>query len=283
MFQQLLAAAYTLQKQTHPLPVKEARADFLHAHSDAAVTEKVHSIPLLARTPEPLAAAGLPLESALVTAQRDSEPLMPSNDSLLQAEMSAQLPRVLKEIPPPAIVEAPQSKPAQLVSPARHPVPVVTSGSRNRMVRKRFSRNNEFFWKVAAVAAMAALSVLFLAAWIDQPSPLPTGLALPSEVLQQQVPFRKAQRVATAQPRSGRVSTRTFVTEPSEAAKSGSTEPTAVVDEPPERNVTPAQKTIASPNYHSTNDSEADLVAPDTVVRYRTRPDASLAQADKKP
>jgi len=47
--------------------------------------------------------------------------------------------------------------------------------------------------------------------------------------------------------------------------------------------VTPAQKTIASPNYHSTNDSEADLVAPDTVVRYRTRPDASLAQADKKP
>jgi len=281
-FQQLLAAAYTLQEQNHGLPINKAKADFLPTRSDGTVAEKIQPIPPVAPTPEPLAGFRLPVTRVLPITHSDIEPSAPSHDSALQPQTgsAAPVPDFTPEIPPAATFKPRQSKPAQLRVPVHSPVPVVPSSSRHRTFRKRISPNNDLFWKSATVAAMAAVSALLLAAWIDQPSPLPAGLALPSEQLQQQVPFRKAASSGTAQPQSGRVSSRTLVMEPPATTN----EPTAI-DDLPRGTAAPfsAQKTIANANRHSTYESEAGIVAPDTIVRYGPRSAAPRVQVQSKP
>ena len=215
-------------------------------------------------------------ESVIATAPPSVEPLALSNVSSLEPDLeSAKVPDVAPEIRPATTFKSAEPKPAKLRLPALHPVPTVPG---RRTLRKRISPHNGLFWKAATVAAMAAVSALLLAAWIDHPSPLPSGLTLPEEVLQQQVPFRRAEPVVTSQPQSGRGSTRTIVIEPPAATR---TEPT-VNDEPTEGATASgtAQKTTANLNRHSSFESEADLVAPDTVVRYSPR---SAARVQGKP
>jgi hypothetical protein len=231
-FQQLLAAAYTLQAQNHALTAEEP---------------------------------------GLATARSSVEPLPLSNACSLQPDLErAKVPDMAPEIRPAASFKPPQPKPAKLRLPVRHSGPTVPSGSRHKTLRRRISPRDGLFWRAATVAAMAAVSALLLAAWIDHPSPLPPGLALPSDVLQQQVPFRRAEPIVTSQPQSSRDSSKRFVMEP----PTTTTEPTVEVDALPEENPTGAAspKTIGHPNHPSPYDSEANVVAPDTVVRYNTRP-----------
>jgi hypothetical protein len=197
-FQQLLAAAYTLQEQNVQLPVKEVAA---------------------------------------------SSPL--------------------------TLSKRPQSKLTQPTLLVECDVPSAISGSRYRMVRRRISQSNELFWRAATAVAMAAVSALLLGASIDRFSPLPARLTLPSEVIQQQVPFRRAKHVTTVLSQSNGVGTKVVVMEPHETMTTEPDEPT-VADDDPLASAAPAstQETIVNRNRHSTYESEADMVAPDTVVRY---------------
>ncbi|HXM20451.1 MAG TPA: hypothetical protein VN948_04195 [Terriglobales bacterium] len=284
-FQQLLAAAYTLQEQNDHLLVKQAKVDFPRTLSDEAVAEKVHLIPLVSLTPELLAETELPLESVLAMAQSDVERLASLNDSVLQPETDARVPVLAREVLEAATFKRrPQSKPAQLILLVHHAVPSTTSGSRYRMEHGRISQSNQLFWRAATVVAVAAVSAL-LGASIGRLSPLPAGLALPSELVQQQVPFRRAKRIVTVPARSGGVGAKTVVMEPHAATKTGPTERTVVAGTPPGRSATPAsaQKTIVNPNRHSIYESEADMVAPNTVVRYGARSAAPRVQVQKKP
>ena len=276
-FQQLLAAAYTLQEQNARL--LEAKADFPQTLSDRAIAEKVPLNPLVSLPFKRLAETGQP------QAQTDVEPLASLNDSVLQPEIDARVPVLAREVQEDATFKRPQSKSAQLVLLVQHSVPCATSGSRDRMVRRRASQGNELFWRAATAVAMAAVSALLLGASIHRLSPLPAGLALPSEKVQQQVPFRRTKRIVTVPAQRGGVGTKTIVMEP-QARKSGSTERTVVADKPPESRATPAspRKTIVNPTrVHSAYESEADMVAPDTVVRYCIRSAAPRLQVQKQP
>jgi hypothetical protein len=280
LFQQLLAAAYTLQEHNDQLLLKEPKADFLQTLSDWVIAEKANLIPLVSLMPEPWAETEPPLESVLPMAPADIEPLASLNDSVLQPQTDARVPVLAREVLEAATCERSQSKPAPLIQLVQHAVPSATSGFRCRMVRRRISQSNKLFWRATTVVAMtmAAVLALLLGALVARLSPLPAGLALPSEVVQQQVPLQM-----TILPQSGGVRTRTIVMEP-QATKTGPTE-TIVADKPPRRSATPAsaQKTIINPNRHSADESEADMVARDTVVRYGTRSAAPGVQVQKKP
>jgi len=127
----------------------------------------------------------------------------------------------------------------------------VVPSSRDR----RIPRSDEFFWSVATAVGMAALFALLLVTSLDRLSPLPARL----EVVEQHVQFRKVL------PQSGGVATKTIMMEP-QATK---TERPVVADKPPGRSApAPANKTIVNPKRHSAYESEADIVAQDTVVRY---------------
>jgi hypothetical protein len=155
------------------------------------------------------------------------------------------------------------------------------------MVHRQISQSNELFWRAVAVVAMtmAAVLALLLGASINRLSPLPARLALPSDVVQQQVLFRRAQRIGTVLPHSDGVGTKTVVTEPHAATKTGPTERTVVADKPLGRSATPAsaQKTIVNPNRHPTYQREADMVAQDTVVHHGTQSAAPRVQVQKEP
>jgi len=124
--------------------------------------------------------------------------------------------------------------------------------ARNRMVRRPTPHSDEFFWRIATVVAMAAVSALLLVASSDRRSPVPAGLV----VVQQQVPFRRG------------VASKTIVMEP-QATKTGPTGRTVDADKPGRS--APARKKTVNPKRHSIYESEADMVAQDTVVRYGRR------------
>lgn len=278
-FQQLLAAAYTLQEHNDHLLVKESKVDSPQTFSDGTIAERVGLIPLVSLASEPLAKIELALEPVPPIAQSDVEPLAPLNDSALQLETDARIPALA-----PEVLEAPSfkwlpSKTAHLILSFKHAVPSATSSSGDRVLRKQFSQRNELFWKVATGVAMAAVSALLVGGTLHRLSPLPAGLALPSEVFQQPVPFRRAKRIVTVPARSSRVGTKTIVME-TPLTKSEPTGRTVVAGKPPTRSATPtsAQKTIANSNRHSNHEIEADIVAPNTLVRYGTRSASPRAQ-----
>src|ERR1700680_1983772 len=267
-FQQLLAAAYILQEQNDCQLVKEAKADFLRTLSYEAAAENVHLIAPLSLPPEPLAEIELPLKSVVPMTQSEVDPLASLNDSLLHPEADTQVPVLAREVPEAATFKRPQLKPAQVKPLVQHAVPRATTGSRYRMVYRRISQTNELFWRAATVIAVAAVSVLLLGASIHRFSPLPAELALPSEAVQRQVPFRRAKRIGTVLPQSGGVSTKTVVMEPHAATGTGPAERTVVADNLAGTIATPAsaRNTIVNPNrVHSAYESEADIVAPNAV------------------
>jgi hypothetical protein len=125
---------------------------------------------------------------------------------------------------------------------------------------RRIPGSDEFFWRVATAVAMASLFALLLVSSHDRLSPLPARL----EVIQQEVPLRRVL------PQDDEVGTKTITMEP-EATKTGPNEQTLDGDKPGRRVPAAAHKKIANPTRHSTYESEADMVAPDTVVRYSRR------------
>jgi hypothetical protein len=119
---------------------------------------------------------------------------------------------------------------------------------------------DEFFWKVATAIAMVSLFALLIVSSHDRLSPLPAKL----EVIQQEVPFPKA----LAQ--SDEISTKTITMEP-QATKLGLNEQTVDAGKPGRSVPASAHKKSVNLTRHSIYESEADMVAPDTVVRYGRR------------
>jgi hypothetical protein len=106
---------------------------------------------------------------------------------------------------------------------------------------------------------LVSLFALLLVISHDRLSPLPARLKI-----QQEVPFRRVL------PQSDEVGTKT-ITMKRQAAKTGPNEQTLDADKPGREVPAAVHKKIANPTRHSIYDSEADMVAPDTVVRYSRR------------
>jgi hypothetical protein len=115
---------------------------------------------------------------------------------------------------------------------------------------RRRLRSDQFFWKVATVTGMAAVFGLLLVGSIDRLSPLPAGLAV-----QQQEPLPRAV---------------TIVMEPIRT-KNGPKRRSADADKSGRSASVRTRRTIAKSIHHSIYESEADMVAPDTVKRYGRR------------
>jgi uncharacterized protein YkwD len=84
----------------------------------------------------------------------------------------------------------------------------------------------------------------------------------------------------------GGVGTKTVVIDPDALTTTGPNEQTVVADQPPEMSATPdsAQKTIVNSNrVHSVCQSEAEIVAQNTVVRYYPQSAAPRVSPHKKP
>jgi hypothetical protein len=140
--------------------------------------------------------------------------------------------------------------------------------SRARMVRRLTPQSDVSFWRIATAVAMAAVSALLVVASSDRLSPLPAGLVLPSEVVQQAVPFRRGIPIVTDLAHGGGVGAKTVVME--QATKTGPTRiERSVVANKPLGGTTPASvQKILNPKRYSTYESEGDVIAQDTVVRY---------------
>lgn len=141
--------------------------------------------------------------------------------------------------------------------PPPEPARLAHLAYRYKTLSKRFPLTDEFFWKVATVVAVASVSTLLLGAAVHRFSPLPDGLALPSEMVEQKTPVQKIERVVTVLPQTGSVGTKTVAAELGAATKAAApTVRTVVAGQRPANRVNPA--------------SEADIVAEDTLVRYGT-------------
>ena len=125
---------------------------------------------------------------------------------------------------------------------------------------RRIPGSDEFFWRVATALAMVSLFALLLVSSHDRFSPLPARL----EVIQREVPLRRV----LAQ--SDEVSTKTITMEP-QATKPGTNKQTLDANKPGRRVPAAPHKKIVNPTRHSIYESEAGMVAPDTVVRYSRR------------
>jgi hypothetical protein len=169
-----------------------------------------------------------------------------------------------------SLVKETKADSSQTVSPRPEPVQIAHSdlepsahlnGSAVPTSRdRRIPRSEEFFWRVATAVAMVSLCALFLVTSHDRLSPLPVRL----EVIQKEVPLRRVL------PQSDEVGTKTITMEP-QATKSGPDEKTLDADKPKRSVPVAAHKKIVNPTRHSIYESEADMVAPDTVVRYSNR------------
>jgi hypothetical protein len=172
--------------------------------------------------------------------------------STLQAQNNRKLGKEAQVDSPPIVSLPLESMP--MTQPDLQPLATLNDSVVPSYGDKRVPRSDEFFWRVAtAIAMAAAVSALLLFAPLDRLSPSPNKL----EVVQQEVPFRRALQ------QSGAVAPETSTMEP-QATK---TEPPDVAETP-----TPgSSQKIGNPKRHSAYESEADVVAQDTVVRYGRR------------
>jgi hypothetical protein len=106
---------------------------------------------------------------------------------------------------------------------------------------------------------MASLFVLLFVSPHDRLSPLPARLEI-----QQEVPLRGVL------PRSDEVGMKTITMEP-QATKTGPNGQALDADKPGKSVPAADHKKIVNPTRHSNYESEADMVAPDTVVHYGRR------------
>jgi len=123
---------------------------------------------------------------------------------------------------------------------------------------RRTPRSDEFFWRIATAVATAGLLALLFVTLLHRPLPLPAGL----ELVQQDAPFRKNM------PQNSGAAAKAIMMQP----QATRIENSVVVDKPGRSAAASAHKTIVNPIRHSIYESEADIVAPDTVMRYGRRP-----------
>lgn len=286
-FQQLLAAAYTLQEHSNRLLMKEHKADSA-AFSPRGIVKNHRPIQVVPLTPEPRAIPDSDrlLGPVLRPAQAEVEPLALQCDSVIPPETAYQLsvlasqlealmqreiradsewttpqgPAVAQEtqlgeqqatdystqVRGQSVLEQPRSELARLIPLIQPAVPSGTNIVPYRTVRRPISPSNEWFWRTATVVALAAVLCLLLGASVHRLSPLPGGLSVSSEAVQQQVPLRRTRPVATV--------------------------------------LASDRKPIVTPNrLHSSHSSEADMVAEDTVIRHNILGASPGVQARKKP
>jgi hypothetical protein len=115
---------------------------------------------------------------------------------------------------------------------------------------RRTHRSEQFFWR----AATAAVFALLLVASTDRLSPIPAAL----KVVHQEVPSRKVL------PPTSEVAAKTTMTQPQTIR----IERSVVAYKPRRRAAALTHRRIVNPARHSAYESEADMVAPDTVMRY---------------
>ncbi len=150
------------------------------------------------------------------------------------------------EVQGQSVLEQPRSELARLIPLVQLAVPSGTSMLPHRTVRRPISPSDESFWRTATVVALAAVLSLLLGASVHRLSPLPGGLSLPLEVVQQQVPLQR--------------------TKPAGTVLASDRKPIVTSNRP-----------------DSSYGSEADIVAEDTVVRHHARGASLGVQAQKKP
>ena len=119
---------------------------------------------------------------------------------------------------------------------------------------RRTLRSDEFFWKIATGVAMAALFILLLVTSLGRLSPLPAG----KKLVQQEVQSHNVL------PQSSGAAAKTIMNQPETTRINNS----VVADKPGRSTAAPSHKTIVNSSRHSIYESEADMVAPDTVMRY---------------
>jgi hypothetical protein len=139
------------------------------------------------------------------------------------------------------------------LKPSAHLNGSVVPTSRDR----RIPGGDECFWRVATAVAMVSLFALLV---VSSHDPLPARL----EVIQQEVPLRRVP------PQSDEVGTKAITMEP-QATKTWPNRQTLDADKPGRSVPAAAHQKIVNPTRHSIYESEADMVAPDTVVRYSRR------------
>lgn len=143
-------------------------------------------------------------------------------------------------------------------------------------VGKRILLTDELFWKAATVAALAAVSTLLLAATVHRFSPLPAGLWPALDVVQRPALIQRHISTVPAQTCSDGTE---MVAMP---AKATARDTLTKTGQPTASRVKPAsaQKTIVKLDRpRHTHLDEADVVAEDTVIRYRTSSKAPRLQA----
>jgi len=199
------------------------------------------------------------------TAERTSTPHKPVLDErTFQQLLAAAFALQEQNLAPPKETKVDSSQPVFLPVPIAQSVegPLVSlnDSAVPSSPGRRIPRSNLFFWRVATATVMVALVALLLVSSVDRLLPLPAKLEVP----QQEVPFHKVL------PQSGGAATKAILTEP-QATKTDPSKRTVGADKPGRSEFAPAQKTIVNPARHSLYESEADMVAPDTVVRYGRR------------
>ena len=216
--------------------------------------------------------------------QAGVEPLAPQSDGIMQLEKARQfrilasqlealnhqvrsdsewprLPVTVETKVPAYQVNADQAG-VLFEQPPLGDVPSGRSYWPHRIVRRRISQGNEFFWTTATVFAVAAVLFLLLGASVHPISPFPGGVSPSSELVQQQTPFHRT--VAT------------------ESLSTKSAEPLVLSDQPPARaeKSGSSEKRVVKSNY-STFGSEAHLVAEENArvaseIENRIRADRRL-------
>jgi len=179
----------------------------------------------------------------------------------------------------------------QVVPLMQNAVPVRPNTYRQKILQQRFLQNDDTFWKTATVLAMVAVAALLVGASANRFSPLPANVTQRSIEAQQPVPFEKA-RTVPALPLDAKMG----------SAELPSTHGSDVVRLHPALAVEPAAPRIApgsqdrandrlvrvkprpseprpaSARNHSAGQTDSDMVAEDTVVRYNKRPAGSHTQ-----
>lgn len=193
-FQQLLAAAYTLQEQTSRQLVKEAKLDYTQTPSEQAIAEHQEPIKSVQATPDAVVhPAALELVLPLVQPESDDQRPVTVAVALEQQEIGPDAVRQAPQLAAVAVareiaVEQQQS-PAYTAEATEEEVLEPTQSQsgqahlrrplhRHKTAGKRFLLTDELFWNVATVLALAAVLTLLLGASFHRFSPFPAGLSL---------------------------------------------------------------------------------------------------------
>jgi hypothetical protein len=287
-FQRLLAAAYTMQRHNGSPLVKGSRAVPAPPNGSVIPPETAYQLFALASRLDALTRQEIPTDSEW----RTRLPVAVAREMLAKGRLAG---ADDTEVSGKAVLKQTSSESSEPKSPAESSVTSGANSFRDRIVR-RLTRSQELFWKAATIFGIAAVSALLLGASIYRLTSLPTGLALPSEGVEQQRTRRivkpsKSHRNQIVKP--GRIGS-TLSREADVVAKdtvirySAAGLPVPVQKKAsgpmPVRALASAPKTTVKPSHTpSTDGSVADLVAEDTIIRYNTRSSLDGAQTQKRP